>query len=254
MKAKKRFQIKEIKGDQGEILAVIATLKAIDYDGDVTEPGAFGEQEAPIQPAHGWMSAPLGKAAISEEDNQALALMKFNLETQAGKDWYQALKFDFETGEAPLQQYSYGYDPAEYSFGEFEGQKVRFLKKLKVFEVSPVLLGAGINTQTLAVKSGILPAAGLTDEFDNLESLLAGVSGWYGRAKALAAMRAKDGRPLSESNRERLGRLLKAVDAIQGEVKSFLEETEPARDDDQAAALLALSQRTQFEINHILRG
>ena len=30
---------------------------------------------------------------------------------------------------------------------------MRFLKKLKVYEVSPVMLGAGIGTQTTAIKS-----------------------------------------------------------------------------------------------------
>ena len=37
--------------------------------------------------------------------------------------------------------------------GTVEGKAVQFLKKLKVHEVSPVLLGAGIGTQTLSVKS-----------------------------------------------------------------------------------------------------
>ncbi len=259
MKATKRFQVKEVKGDKGEILAVIATLNVIDHDGDVTLPGAFGEQEAAIQPAHGWMAPALGKAAISETSTEALANMKFNLEMPSGKEWYQALKFDFETGAAPLQEYSYGYDPIEADPGVFDGQDVRFLKKLKVFEVSPLLLGAGINTRTLAVKSGIVPVADLntlTDEFDNLETLLAGISGFYGRAKALAAMRAKEGRSLSGANRERLGRLFGAVNTIRDEIQKFLEDTDPAqdRDDGKGAALYAQFQQKQFEINRILRG
>ena len=34
-----------------------------------------------------------------------------------------------------------------------DGKKVRVLKKLKTFEVSPVFIGAGNNTQTLAIRS-----------------------------------------------------------------------------------------------------
>jgi hypothetical protein len=37
--------------------------------------------------------------------------------------------------------------------GEFEGQKVRFIKSVRIPEVSPVLIGAGVNTRTLEAKS-----------------------------------------------------------------------------------------------------
>jgi hypothetical protein len=52
-----------------------------------------------------------------------------------------------------LQEWSYSFDILDASFGEFEGKQVRFLRKLKVHEVSPVMLGAGIGTHTRAIKS-----------------------------------------------------------------------------------------------------
>jgi hypothetical protein len=51
-----------------------------------------------------------------------------------------------------MQEWSYGFDVLDYDFTTIDGQRVRVLKKLKVYEVSPVLLGAGIGTRTVTVK------------------------------------------------------------------------------------------------------
>ena len=53
-----------------------------------------------------------------------------------------------------LQEWSYGFDIVKAKSGQFEERDVRFLEKLLVHEVSPVLLGAGIGTRTLSAKSG----------------------------------------------------------------------------------------------------
>ena len=74
-----------------------------------------------------------------------------NLGTTLGRNWYHALKFDLEH-PPPLQQYSYGFSLRESSFGQHDGERVRFLKRVEVHEVSPVLLGAGIGTRTLTLK------------------------------------------------------------------------------------------------------
>lgn len=139
---------------QGRGLAVIATLNVIDHDRDVTLPGAFGEQMVSMVPAHQWGEAPIGKARVFERDGEALAEFELNLKTDLGRNWYEALKFDFEKPPA-RQQYSYGFSIAENGSerGDFQGQRVRFLKKLIVHEVSPVLLGAGRGTRTLAMKA-----------------------------------------------------------------------------------------------------
>jgi len=143
----------EIKNeDQGIVEAIFSTFDKIDSDGDVTRPGAFEDgAEVPIS-AYGHTSweglLPVGKGRIRTTATQAIVEAKFFMNTAAGRDTFTTLK---ELGE--LGQWSYGYDPVEYSFGEFEGQRVRFLDKLKVHEVSPVLVGAGVNTRTLAAKS-----------------------------------------------------------------------------------------------------
>lgn len=40
----------------------------------------------------------------------------------------------------------------EYDFGQRDGRNVRNLRKLDVFEVSPVIVGAGVGTHTQLVK------------------------------------------------------------------------------------------------------
>lgn len=147
----KSFSLKAID-DKGSGSAVIATLGVIDRDGDVILPGAFSEQTVVVLPAHDSRSVPLGKAVVSELGNEAIARFKFNQEVQVGKDWFSHLKFDLSEGQ-PVQEWSFRFDPIDESQGEFEGQKVRFLKKLKLVEVSPVLVGAGIDTRTLQIKA-----------------------------------------------------------------------------------------------------
>ncbi|MEV1245097.1 HK97 family phage prohead protease [Nonomuraea sp. NPDC049750] len=149
----------EIKDEaKGEVRAIFSTFNAIDSDRDVTRPGAFTDgAEVPIS-AYGHTSwsgmLPVGKATIRQTSKQAILEGRFFMDTAAGRDTFTTVK---ELGE--LGQWSYGYDPVEYSFGEFEGQRVRFLDALKVHEVSPVLVGAGVGTRTLSAKSADVGAA-----------------------------------------------------------------------------------------------
>lgn len=143
----------EIKNDdRGEVEAIFATFNVIDADGDVTLPGAFDDNgEVPIS-AYGhssWDHAmPVGKARIRSTDREAILSGQFFMDTTAGRDTFTTVKHLGKIG-----QWSYGYDPVEFSFGQMNGQKVRFLPKQKVFEVSPVLRGVGVNTRTLSAKS-----------------------------------------------------------------------------------------------------
>ncbi len=137
--------------DTGYVKAVFATLNCIDHDNDVTLPGAFTEGE-PVRIAawgHNWGTLPPGVGTIHEAGGEAYLEGHFNLKTQAGRDHFETVK---QLGD--LQEWSYGYDIIDAAPGEMDGQKVQFLRKLKVHEVSPVMLGAGINTHTEMLKEG----------------------------------------------------------------------------------------------------
>ncbi len=325
MRKTKRFRLKGVDDVEGVVTAVIATLNVKDHDGDVTLPGAFGDQEAPILPTHDWSHVPLGKATISETETDVVARMKFNLELQAGRDWFGALKFDFENGK-PLQEYSYGYDILEAEPGEHDGEDVQFLKSLNVLETSPVILGAGVGTRTLEVKSApgtkahvelggsweltqrairaaarknllddgdadawlgyVYIEATFSDrviveaykewepdewaekyfEFDwkaetdgsitlsnvrevELDVVVRAKSATYAdqfslvtselkhlntRSKALAALRTKEGRTLSQANRDRLTRLSSLISDVRVDLEALLADTTPDSDDEKA--------------------
>jgi len=144
MTERKTFTIRpEFKADEeGLLLARFATLNVVDKDGDVTLPGAFGEQAVRMQPyGHDTASPSIGKGSIHEEADEAIAEMRINLKMQAGREVYESLKFDAADGK-PLQEFSYTFDVGKWSHGQFEGHDVRFLESLRVHSVDPVFLGA----------------------------------------------------------------------------------------------------------------
>jgi hypothetical protein len=149
----KTLQRVEIKNaDRGEVSAVFATLNVKDADGDVTPNGAFEDGAEVVISSYqhtSWGGAlPVGKGRIRETKAEAVLDGRFFMDTQVGRDTFTVVK---QLGGR--QEWSYGYDVLDSDRGKFGGEDVRFLKKLKVHEVSPVLVGAGVNTRTLAVKA-----------------------------------------------------------------------------------------------------
>ena len=100
--------------------ATFATLGVRDKDGDVILPGAFEEgQRVKIAGfGHNW-SAVVGKGAIHADSRRAWVDGQFNLATQAGREHYETVKF-----HGPDMEWSFGFQPLDHSFGDFEGQRV----------------------------------------------------------------------------------------------------------------------------------
>jgi len=136
--------------EPGEFEAIFATLNVIDYDNEVTVPGAFtdGQEVRIASYGHNWGDLPVGRGTIREEKDTARVLGKFFLQTIGGRETYETIK-----ALGDLQEWSYGFDVLDWEDGEFEGHDVTFLKSLDVIEVSPVMLGAGVDTRTLDIKA-----------------------------------------------------------------------------------------------------
>lgn len=197
---------------QGKVLAVFATLNVIDLDGDVTLPGAFetGQAVKISSWGHNWGSWPVGKGVIGEQGNQAILDGQFFLDTEAGKEGFAALK-----ALGSLVEWSYGFQVIDSMIEEREGRKVRVLKKVKVFEVSPVMAGAGIGTRTLAAK-GQEPYASTLERVElDLKSIIE-------RTRERVAIRGKDGRKLSADSRERLTRMMESMGGMARELQDML--------------------------------
>ena len=242
IKALKNFNLKAIDlTGFGE--AVIATLNVIDKDNDITMKGAFGEgQTVKMIPAHDWGHIPLGKATIHEVGEEVIARFQLNLDIEAAREWHSALLFDLKEGDA-IQEWSYGFSIID-SEQRTEGTdtRVRVLKKLKVHEISPVIVGAGEGTRTLSIKNekhGGTLAEHLSDTIQEVEQVIE-------RCEEVKALRVKDGRDLSDDRREQLktvALMLSDLDEIRDHVKQVLadksEETPNNTDQDEARQLFS---------------
>ncbi|OII61202.1 hypothetical protein BJP40_06660 [Streptomyces sp. CC53] len=148
-KALRRVEIKN--ADRGEIAAVFSTFDVVDHDGDVTRRSAFQDGAPVLISAFNhasWEGAlPVGKGVIRVTEKEAVLDGQFFMNTTHGRDTFETVK---EAGE--LQEFSYGFTITDSEPGEVEGKSVRVIKGVKVTEVSPVLMGAGIGTRTLALK------------------------------------------------------------------------------------------------------
>lgn len=151
-------QYKSLAGDvriksetKGEVEAVFARLNVVDHDGDVTVPGAFKEGQTVAISQHGhtiWDgTAPVGKGTIHTVGDTAVFRGKFFMDMPEARSTFHSVK-----GMAEHGQWSYGFNTLKAEPGQYKGKNVKFLKELEVFEVSPVLRGAGIGTSTLSAK------------------------------------------------------------------------------------------------------
>jgi HK97 family phage prohead protease len=212
-----------IKADEaGKGRAVFATMNVIDKDGDVTIPGAFGMQTAKMVGAHDWAAPSIGLAQVSEDGAEAVADFQLNLDMASGKEWYESLKFNSENGLT--QEFSYGFNILKESFEQREGRQVRILEKLEVFEVSPVMMGAGTNTRLLSMKAD--ESRKLEEHFQEVLRLNEEL---VKRVEGLAALRKEKGKGLNDLNRSRLDELLLQNESLAAGMTALLA---PAIDED----------------------
>lgn len=146
----------EIKdAERGEVEAVVATIGVVDRDKDVTQPGAIqdGSRVKMSSYAHNSVLAremPVGHGVLRVEGDKVIFRGKMFMGTTGGREAFEVLK---EMGSD--QEWSFGYHVVESEAPDkawrAKGAE-RMLTKLIAYEVSPVLVGAGRGTHTVAVK------------------------------------------------------------------------------------------------------
>lgn len=151
------IELKSGEGEEGTFEAIFATLNVVDRDGDVIKPGAFTENQKVRISAwgHNWHDLPVGRGQIHADKEKAWVDGRFFLDTAPGLETYKTVKNLDE-----LQEWSFGFDILESSYGKEDDRDVRYLESLDVYEVSPVMLGAGIGTRTTGIKSSAADAEG----------------------------------------------------------------------------------------------
>ncbi|MGN6810383.1 MAG: HK97 family phage prohead protease [Thermomicrobiales bacterium] len=228
-------------GATGEIEAVFSTFDVVDDQGDIVLASAITDgQQVPLVWAHDW-SKPVGKGTIRVEPGRAVFSGQFFLDTAAGQEAYQTVK-----NMGSLQEFSWGFRVLSADYKEQDDQLIRVITKTEVYEVSPVLVGANRQTYTLSLKSGLSFA-------DQSAAVLAAVTDWSERARSLADLRQKEGRVLSEANRERIKAHADTLAGIVSDLRDLHAATAPA-DDGKAINVQAeylAYQRTLARLNGV---
>ena len=152
----KAFGGMEVKGAAtGDVEAIIATLNVVDRDHEVILPGAIKDGAKVKLSGYGhaamYGDMPVGKGTLHTEGDKVIFKGRFFLSTIAGREAFETIK---EIGTEGEWSFGFRVISAENAPEAWAKQGAyRMLKDLEPFEVSPVIIGAGIGTQTLAMKS-----------------------------------------------------------------------------------------------------
>lgn len=200
--------------DLGQVSAVFSTFNVIDHDGDITLPGAIKDGTEVVISAYGhsshWEKLPVGKGVIRTTDTEAILEGEFFMDTTHGRDTFNTVK-----GLGPLGEWSYSLQDVTSRSGEVDGQAVTYLESInKIKEVSPVLMGAGINTRTLGTK-------GADSLHDEILAAAAAVTDVVASAERVVALRAEKGKQLSTVNVESLVGLGASMDQLKALLDSL---------------------------------
>lgn len=226
---------------EGKVEAVFSVFNTVDSDGDVVLPNSiksgFGEKGVAMVWGHDWKDV-IGRGEIVQDDDKATFKGEFIMDTERGREAYNTVK-----AMGDLQQWSFGYEVVDSEKGSFqkdglETQDVRFLKDLRVWEVSPVLVGANQETYTLAVKEDTEDTETKEEETEDtgkrfteeIEEALSALVSVTQRAKELTALRLQKDKMLSEQAYKSLSSLADEIQDIYNDIDQMLETANPQSD------------------------
>lgn len=148
---------------KGEVSAVVATLEVVDKDKDIIPRNAFADGVGVKLSGYSHSAilgtmfrtgipteAPVGKGVIAVEGDRAVFRGKYFMSTTRGREAFATTK---EMGGD--QEWSIGYRILRVAEPSDEQKALgakRILAEIAPLEVSPVMVGAGIGTHTVAVK------------------------------------------------------------------------------------------------------
>jgi len=233
---------------EGIIEAIVSVFNNVDSAKEIVMPGFFAESIATRRNAkdlpkakgtwsHDW-TVVVAKTLDAKELLPGDPLLppsladlgglwvrgQFNLDTQPGFETFSNISKGY------VDEFSIGYRVLRDEYDQETG--VRKLLRGEWYEWSPVLVGANPKTELLSTKAGLA----LTD---HAERVLAGVEGLTERLLELAALRAKDGRHLSEANLQKIAGITAALTAAQVTAADLLTAAGPPPTDDDTATKAA---------------
>lgn len=158
----------EAAGTFEAYVAIFSTPDRPDFfgDPDVIGSGAFTQtlQEKGLPPivwSHVWTIPPVGQALQAVEDAKGLRIKaRLFLDDDGISGQYARSIHTGMTATPPVvREFSFAFEAKEWSDEKAQnGQFIRHLKRLELFEVGPVLVGRHPDTEPIAAKSRRLVA------------------------------------------------------------------------------------------------
>ncbi|MGY4902562.1 HK97 family phage prohead protease [Streptomyces sp. 900116325] len=220
----------ENEGTEEGVFEAIVAAYNLDSVGDKITPGAFAETLAtwkstgdPIPVLWSHMSHDpdyhIGEVLEAEERPEGL-WVKARIDLDEGSKAAQVYKL---LKGKRVTQFSFAYDVEEGAWvDEKDGEGYYELRKLKLYEVGPTLIGANQSTELLDVKSASNP--NLRIDLHNASHAEADAL----RDAAEVALGMKAGRTLSQKNEERVKEIARLA-------KELLESLSSSTDDEEKA-------------------
>lgn len=202
IKALEGFEIKN--ETSGEVVAVVATLGVVDRDGDVILPGAFASSKTAKISRYGHSMVlhgdePVGKGKITEENGKAVFRGRYFMSTPGGSAAFGTVKELAEDTE-----WSFGFNQVKQGKMTPDLKAAgarRVIEGMNAFEVSPVYLGAGIGTGTMAVKHAKEAAEEAAAEAEKAEEAEKAATEAAEKAQEAAAEATKAAEETAEAKR-----------------------------------------------------
>ena len=141
--------------DSGRFTALVSVFGNVDLTGDIVMPGALARTlEArglpPIFYSHQWNELPVGMTEKAEETEAGLVIeAQLFMESDRARHLHAALS------AGALKEFSFAYDVVEWAEETRDGEPVRLLKDLELYEVGPTLVGMNPATELLDVRSAL---------------------------------------------------------------------------------------------------
>lgn len=214
------IQIAEFKaaGDgEWEVSGYVSTFGNVDYGGDVVRPGAFkktltsGPKVRFLRDHDSRML--LGVPLKLNEDTKGL-FGRFKIsKTRLGEETHELLK------DGALDSFSFSYHADNYEIDEKE--EVRYLNEVTLYEASLVAM----PMNELSVVTGFKDLFGITSQMTLAEQAAAYAEGMAKLTNDLREMVKGIDRPLSETKRQELEKLLEScsgLDAVRTDLQSVL--------------------------------
>lgn len=243
-------------GEAGTFEGRASTFGSVDSYADVVVPGAYRDtipeflSRGFIGWGHDWRE-PVGIVTAAEERADGLYVSgqfhSTDLAQQArtiarervaaGK--FMGLSIGYEAEAWEMRQVE---QPVRNAWGEFT-DKVRALTKIKLFEVSLVLIPAESQAGVTTIKG-----YGLSEE-DHSERVRVAVREYVQRLASGSETRRKEGRAISSARRARMEAVMASLLAGADEIKALLDETAPPEKAADGLALFVEFQRTLAALN-----